>query len=304
MNWIVWSGTLFLGMPLVCFSFPPQYTKDEALKKGEYHQALEELDRSIASANEQKLSLLLLEKAKLLCLDQKISEAQEVFLKALETCATEKGVVSPEEEKVTQSLIPLYLAASSSQEKMTQVEQDVNKILKQHPEYISIKYFLAAVSANKNDFLSFFDQLYQAHRLRPDCYLALKMQGVLHLRLFEASSEENVRQYHKDQAFSFLQKAFAKEPQDASLIAKLLFLLPLDERKKFLENVFQDISGMKIPLQRSECIYLIKEAIESKSIGVAKKLIEKANLWYEYSRAIQELSKQIDLVEKQEDMPK
>ena len=303
MRWFLWSKMLALALPATCISLPPGYEKvDDLSKKGEFHLASDQIDELLGQPQEAEArSKLLLEKAKLLCKDQKLSEAQEAFLEAIAIYPIrDVGAVSAEERDEIRSMIPLYLAASGSEENTKKLELQTQKKLNDHPRNSSFKYFLAAVSANRNDFVSFFDQFYQAYMERPDSYLAWKMRGVLHLRLFEGSSAENLRIYHRERAVEFLQTAFSREPQDGSLIAKLVFLLPQQQRKNLLEKVFQDVSQMDVPLQRSECIYLVKEAISVRSIDVAKKLIGKANIWYEYSRAIQELSVQVDLIEKQQ----
>lgn len=297
MLWFFGIVAILGTLPAFCSSFPPQYEKVEELsQKGEYAQALEQLDVCIREGKgDDAVSRLLLEKAKLLYKDQKQKEAQEVFLQAVEKCQVRKDdALSPREAEVLQSLIPLYLAMARSSDETHQFEEKVQEVLRNNPKFYSIKYFLASCAANRNDFVSFFDQFFEAYQERPQFYLAWKMQGVLHLRLFEASSEENARIRHREKAVEFLQKAFSLEPKDASLIAKLVFLLPRIEKKKFLEDVFHDLSQMNNPLQRSECIYLIQQALEVNSIEVAKRLIGKANIWYEYSRAIQELSKQIE----------
>jgi tetratricopeptide (TPR) repeat protein len=279
--------------PGVCVCLPPAI--EDLSKKGEYGQAVEQIEGLVRGCKETgNCSKLLLEKAKLLCKDQKIKEAQEAFLEAIEKAPVQERCVSSEERGDLQSFIPLYLAASGSEEQSKKLEQEVRAKLQEHPKNVSLKYFLAAASATRGDFVSFFDQFYQVYIERPDSYLAWKMRGVLHLRLFEACSEESMRVAHRNKAVEFLKNAFSREPQDASLIAKLVFLLPQEEKKKFLEEVFQDVSKIDIPLQRSECIYLVKEAIQVKAFDVAKKLIGKAKLWYEYSRALEELSKEVE----------
>lgn len=258
-------------LPLVAFSSSEYERVDDFSEKGEFRAAIECVEHLVEkNQDEAAISKLFLEKAKLLSRDQRQKEAQEIFLEALERCPVLNGRISPEEEAVVYSIFPLYVKASSSEENTNTLEKETRKILEKYPEFLSLKYFLAAVSANKNDFVAFFDQFYQAYMERPDCYLAWKMRGVLHLRIFEASSEEGARLKHRDQAVAFLKKAFSIQPQDASLIAKLIFLLPAEEKKMLLESVSDDISRMEIPMQRSECIYLVREAIEAKSLEVAK----------------------------------
>jgi tetratricopeptide (TPR) repeat protein len=247
---------------------------------------------------DESKDFLLVEKAKEAYREQRHIEAQEIFLEALSLCTTEeKTAPSPEEEQVVELLVPMYASSSGSLEKAQKLAEEVMDLSKKHPDFYLLGFFEASVYANRGEFVSFFDTFFKAYKKHPDFFLALKMKRVLHLRLFEASSNEALRIWHRDQAVIFFQKAFLKRPSDASLLVKLVFLLPNEEKKKLLESVSDDIVHIEIPLQRGECMYLIQQALELRCIEVAKRLIEKAHIWYQYSRALQDLTKQLQELE-------
>lgn len=239
-------------------------------------------------------AVALVEKAKGAYADQRHVEGQELFLEALCACELQQETpISIEEQKIIDSLMPLYASSSQSQNDSQRLVAEVDTLRKNHKDFFSLEFFKASAYANSGDFLSFFDSFFAAHTQHPDFFLSLKIRGVLHLRLFEESSAEDKRIWHRNQAVAFFQKAFSKRPSDASLLVKLVFLLPDEDKKKLLESVSDDISRIEIPLQRGECMYLIQQAIELNSPEVAKKLIEKAHMWYQYSRKLQELEAKV-----------
>lgn len=258
--------------------------------------ALCELEKKYPDSESK--AFILVEKAKLAYLNQQHIEAQELFLEALCSCELQKEIpISAEEQKVIESLLPLYAVSSQSQNDSQKLEAEVDVLLKKHRDFYALEFFKASVYANAGDFVLFFDSFFSAYKRHPDFFLSLKMRGVLHLRLFEESSNENKRIWHRDQAVVFFQKAFSRRPSDASLLVKLVFLLPNEDKKKLLESVSGDISRIEIPLQRGECMFLIQQAIELNSLEVAKKLIEKAHIWYQYSRGLQDLTKRLQQME-------
>jgi tetratricopeptide (TPR) repeat protein len=236
---------------------------------------------------------LLVEKAKFLYADQQHIQAQETFLAALAACEPAKTPPSEDEQRLFLALLPTYEASMDSPEALTQLLEQSEAALRSHPSYLSFEHYRAAALANSGKFIEFFDSFYRAYQARPECFLRYKTMGVLHMRLFESSSDQSCRERHRGNAVAALKQAWALQPQDGPLIVKLVFMLPTDERGAFLRTVVDGVRALRSPLARGECFFLIQQAIDVGELSVAEQLIEQAHSWYHYSRALQGLSEQL-----------
>jgi hypothetical protein len=217
-------------------------------------------------------------------------EANDVFLQALQQALPLKEEVKEAEMALFQSLFPTYEESLMSPSACAKLVQQAEEVLNKHDDYISIEFYVAAGLANRGKFVLFFDRFFHAFMHRNDSFLAWKTQGVLHLRLYEASSLEESRALHRRAAVTCFQEAFRRQPQDASLLVKLIFILPQEEKRQFLEKVIDDFVRLQEAPKRSDCFFLIEQALEYRSTESAKKLIDKAKVWYQYSRALNDLS--------------
>jgi tetratricopeptide (TPR) repeat protein len=242
----------------------------------------------------------LVEKAKVLYADQQQMEAQEVFLDALQTLPSPRQpVVSEAEQQAFATFFSRYVESTQSPDECSRLLADTKALVHSHPEFASVEYYSAACCANRGRFIEFFDLFFHAFQSRPDCFLNWKTQGVMHLRLFEASSSEERREIHRQAAVRCLKAAFTRQPQDSTVLVKLAFLLPPHEKVDLLKSVTAELIRLEAPIRRSDCFFLIQQAMEAGELEVAKQLLDKARSWYEYSRTINELSDQLAGVHKQ-----
>jgi tetratricopeptide (TPR) repeat protein len=296
------SASLLAGdSPLSSASAYPkgcQYSKLQNLTSmGEYRAAIELLDivlSKIPSGKER--AFLLVEKAKLLFVNQQQFEAQETFLEALENSSAIHERESEQESACVQELLPVYEASISSPEALQKLIDEATSHLSRHPNCVAVGFYVALGYANKGQFVPFFDRFFQAWVRRSDNFLAWKARGVLHLRLYEAATNESKRNFHRQQAVICLSEAFIRQPQDVSLLLKLLFILPPQERGEFLRKVVDQLVLVKNPPRRTECFCFIEQAIDLGAVTQAKRLIDKAREWYPYSRALNELSDKLEQV--------
>jgi tetratricopeptide (TPR) repeat protein len=247
------------------------------------------IDRWLESVHDdQARSFLLVEKAKLLYADQQHIEAQEAFLEALKLYPLmDEPAARQDEQQFFLSLVPEYELSIQSKEGSERFSRQIEGLVAEHPSYTSLEYYAAASLANCGKMIEFFDGFFHAFGHRTECFLRWKTVGVLHLRLHEASSSEARREYHRAEAVRWLKEAYSRQKGDSALPVKILFVLRPSERGAFLREV---VTSLEVPMRRADCFALIAQAIELREVDVAKQLIEKARTWYQYSRALDELS--------------
>ena len=233
----------------------------------------------------------LVEKAKLLYADQQRIEAQEVFLEALQLIpAADTSEATADEQKLFLSLLPEYEDSIPSKEGSERFLHRVEEQIISHPSYASLEYSAAVSLANQGRMTEFFERFAGAFGRRTDCFLRWKTVGVLHVRLYEASSDETLRERHRTEAVRWLKEAYLRQRQDSALPVKILFVLRPSERAAFLREI---VSSVQTPMRRGDCFALIAQAFELGEKDLAKELIEKAHTWYQYSRALSEFSEQL-----------
>ena len=277
-------GFLFVALIFACSSL-----------RGDLPSSLASVDLQLEQEHDaHSRPALLVEKAKLLYADQQRIEAQEVFLEALQLSSVDDAEASSEAERTLfLSLLPDYEASIQSKEGSERFSRCVEKQIVSHPTYASLEYYAAVSLANQNRMGEFFDRFFHAFGHRADCFLRWKTVGVLHVRLYEASSSEARREFHRTEAVRWLKEAFARQREDSALPAKILFVLRPSERKAFLQEIVASVAAMRTPMRRGDCCAIIAQAIELKETELAKQLIEKARTWYQYSRALDELSERL-----------
>lgn len=249
--------------------------------------------------DDQTRAFLLVEKAKLLYADQQQIEAQEVFLEALRLCGVvDENTAKDEERRVFLSLLPEYEGSVQSKEGSEHFSHRIEELLTKYPLYMSLEYYAAASLANRGQMIEFFDRFFLAFGHRTECFLRWKTVGVLHLRLYEASSSEACREHHRVEAVRWLKEAYSRQKDDSALPVKILFVLRPSERGSFLREVVESLQTVQVPMRRGDCFALIAQAIELEEVESAKLLIEKARTWYQYSRALDELSERLRSVSK------
>ena len=283
-------------------SYPSHCSQErfrEFVNEKNFRPAIALIDQWVQeSKNPTATAFLYVEKAKILYADQQHAEAQELFLQALQTLPTSsQGKISDAEKNAFDKLFPSYEEASVSPEACSRLLEESEAVYKNHPEFESIEHYIAACLANRGQFIEFFDRFFHAFQVRRDCFLTYKTIGVLHLRLFEASSSEERRQMHRQEAVICLKEAFSREPKDSTLLVKLVFILPPMEKQILLRSVSVELTKLQTPIRRMDCFFLIQQAMDVGELEVAKQLIEKAHSWYQYSRALHELSDQLSALE-------
>ncbi len=287
------------GMLSPAASYPKPFPYDRLrafVEEQDFRSAVAQIDHwLLASPSSTATPLLLVEKAKILYADQQHAEAQEVFLTALNALSAASGTaMSEEESKAFDALFPSYEASTQSAAACERLLEEARALYRQHPSFCSLEHYIAASLANRGQYVEFFDVFSRAVRFRPESFLRYKTQGVLHLRLFEASTSEEKRECHRQEAVRCFKEAFSRQPKDATLLIKLMFILSPAERADLLRSSVASLMRLQMPLRRMDYFFLIQQAIDVREVEVARQMIDKARSWYHYSRALNDLCDQLE----------
>jgi len=297
---VLCSFSLYAYSPLSS-SCPRKYQDSDiwdTVEAGEYSLAIQRIDSWLEKEKDLSLiSFLQVEKSKLLYANQQHVEALELFLDVIEKVVPTQSLSSKEEDIVFNSLFPLYEGALASHEECEKFVETSKKAYAENPSFSSLELYICAGLANCGRFCEFFDAFFHAYQSRSDSFLAWKILGVIHLRLYEASSNEAVRALHREKAVFCLRNAFKKRSEDGTILVKMVFITPKEERQKLFDEIIEYLEAMHTPLRRSECFFLIEEALQARAVGFAKRCIVKAQSWYSYSRALRQFTKQIETLE-------
>jgi len=282
-------------------SYPYKYRGADiwkAVDDLEYSRAIETISSWLEKEREKKnIAFLQIEKSKLLYANQQHVEALELFLETLEKHPSSRTSASKKEEIFFDSLFSLYEGSLSSYEECEKFIEESKKVYEKNPTYASLGLYISSGLANCGKFCEFFDAFFDAYQLRSDCFLSWKILGVLHVRLYEASSNEARRALHREKAVCCLKNAFSRKSSDATLLVKMVFITPKEERLALFNEIIEHIEAIEVPLRRNDCFYLIDQALQVDATDFAKRCIAKAQSWYSYSRALHQFIKQIEMLE-------
>jgi hypothetical protein len=256
--------------------------------RGDYKEAIQQIQRQLALSPREDLYLSL---AALYVRDQQEELGLASFAKALKAAKPAKKMPTQAELIVFNELLPIYLRPQESKESL---EERLTPILGDHPDYLYIQFFAAALSANKKKFEEFFAYFYRSYLCYPDCYMAYKSQGVLASLLLQRVREVHEKEFWRREALAHFRLACKEMPQDIGLYKMLICTAGAQEKKENVRFAIEAIIESNAVIPRGEIPFYIQEALQVQDKVLAEKLLKKATSWYQYSRIIQELQRQID----------
>jgi hypothetical protein len=83
-------------------------------------------------------------------------------------------------------------------------------------------------------------------------------------------------------------------PEDISLYKMLICTASAEEKKETVVFAIKTIIDSNVVIPRGDIPFYINEALLTDNVDLAEKLLERAKSWYQYSRIIQEMQRQID----------
>ncbi len=246
-----------------------------------YKEAIQDIQQG--RQDEDKLLKL----TELFYLDQNQAKAFETFLLALNQSPVQLtgSILSLEEKVIYDKAFELYLDPQAITAAQSILETNL-PILDQHPDYNHLKFMIALAYANLGLFQKFFPIFYDAYIHDPSHYLVEKTKALLNIKLYEMTSTPKEKEIYRQNIEKHLNLAIKVFPEDTNLYKLAIsFSSPL-EKESLVKNSMELLIKQNITVPRHEIIFYVRNALDVKLNSLAQQFIDKAKIWYPYSRAI------------------
>lgn len=249
-------------------------------------EEIQVLSQKIKNTPTENASLLEKDLAVLYTQDQELEKAFDAFIASLKHVASPISYsVSPEEEKIYQEALALYLSMPDRNIAI-KLLQDYGHVLKSHPEYHQLGFIIAAAYANLDQFTPFFKLFYPSYLALPTHYLAYKGKASLHAQLFARRHLPAEREIQRNAILENLTQAIQQFPRDPGLYRMLLTFAPNNTKIALLNSSMDKIIAENIILPRADILFYVEMALEAEQKELASRMINKGLEWYPESRAL------------------
>lgn len=275
-------------MPCALFAVEDTTAK-KAIESGHYKEAAVRYRELATSAPQELKGEWLCRQALAAYRDQDDITAFTSFIEAIETIKlSNQPLISKEEQALCDEASKLYLDTSGMQprEIAAKLKLQYTQIANDHPNYYMLNFYVAIACANLGFFDEFFERFYRSYKALPDCYMAIKTRGVLHLKLFERLTDPVARDKQKELALRCLTIASEKNPADSSLYKMLVLFSAPEQKNSALIHGMESIIEHSVVVSRTDVSFFVEEAVRLEQYELARRFIEKAKEWYPYSRVI------------------
>lgn len=228
---------------------------------------------------------------------QEHEKAIETYLKALKTKPPQtRPHLLQNEEKAYEKALRLYLEAkgTKTQENSALLIKDFAPLISEHPEYSQLTYIVAAAYANVGNFPQLFDLFYRAYEQNPCHFLAYKTQAILWIKLFERDLPGSSKELKREQILENLYQASEAYPYDTSLYRLMILYSSEQSRPDAVLEGLNKIISKDIVIPRGELEFYMKHALSLNDKSHALQLIDKASIWYPYSRTVEKAKSEIN----------
>jgi len=256
-------------------------------------QTIERVSAKIQEEKSSRRSDLEVELACLYMKDQKEEEAFTTFLQALDEAPYEAYEHNPEEEEIYSKALKLYLEEVERPpgEVARELEGLLQPIIDEHPSYAFVRFILANAYANEGKWDLFFNNFYTAYKQKRDSFLAFRTLGIMNIKLFEKARTLEAKEDRRRKINSNLERALSLYNEDSTLYKLLIIFSPLPERRHRVCEMIEKIINGNAVIARSQIPFYVHEALEAGDKELARRFLDKAATWYQYSRVIEEMRK-------------
>ena len=225
---------------------------------------------------------LILELAKWQLKDQQEYEALRSFFRLLEVAKPSVKVASDEERQRFSYFLKCYFEGSD-------FYRELDAEIKKHPDFATLGFFLASKYANERNYDQFFTLFYKTYCCHPAHYMADKSRGVLASLLLQKAVLEEQKTVWRKEAITYFKRASEKQPEDFQLHAMLIMTASQEEQKELVHFIMDRIflTGTVVP--RTLIPTYVSYCLDVHDKELAKLFLQKAAIWYEYSRIIQQM---------------
>lgn len=271
-------GFLFSVIPVLCFCH------------ADCKAQIEELQNKLTSVEDFQKKDFKMELALAFLEDQDLKQAIETFLTLLtETNSITSAEASEEEIKFYQRALKTYSTNQGPEsvvENAQLLKTELEPLLAQHPDYYQLNFILSAAYANLGDYTKFMQSFYRSYDRLPDHYLAFKGKAALHIKLFERSSTEQERTFHKEKIIENVIKAIERNSEDVGLYKWIVLFAPEKERNEIAACYLNKMIEKQVVIQRADVAFFIQKAAEIKRLDLGQQVLDKAKENYQYSRVV------------------
>lgn len=265
---------------ILCISFP---AKNFAADSSDFKQSIQ------LALEKPKTVQNLAQLAELYYLDQDQKEAYETYLKALEMPVDPSSkAVSAQEQSLYDEAFKTYLDPQnlSIQEAAQHILEEYGTVYAQHPDYHMLGFLISLSYANLGAFQKFFPIFYQSYQQYPTHYLVEKTKGILNIKLYEQAATPEAKEGYRLEIQKHISAAKKSFPSDTNLYKMAILFSSNQDKQAIVNQSLEQIISQNIQVPRHEIIFYVGNAVEVKSETLAQQFIDKAKIWYPYSRAI------------------
>lgn len=280
-----------LGVLLAASAFASEQDGQKAWLEGDYKSAIRYYEKLPKESRiQEKL-------AELYFLDQNQNKSIEIFLDILNSPVNNpESVITPEEQPLYDAAYQKYSNNQSGPlpENLQEIIEAYAPQIKAHPDYTLLSYIVALAYANMGIFQEFYPLFYQAYIHHPRHYLVEKTKAILNLKLFESAAIPAEKAVYRERAAQHLKQAINLYPQDVTLYKMVIALSSEPEKGEVIEYAINQIISQDIAVPRHDILFYVAQAADAKLNLLAQKFIDKAKIWYPYSRAINNAQEYLD----------
>ncbi len=257
--------------------------------QADYKTEIQQCQLQLQSAAKENKASLALQLAELYSKDQDLEMAFRTYLQALEwTVPVPEPVPTPDELKHYAEGLTIYLDHSGATPGAIalKLQEQLNPVLKEHPDYYLVNFLMAAAFANVGLFQEFFHTFYQSYQRYPTHYMAYKTQAVLHIKLYERVRTAAEREEQREAVMAFVRKAMDKNAKDSGLYKLMMLFASEKEKPVVVKDCLNKILEDPMIIARGDIAFLVQQAASVQEWERAQQLIDKAKELFKYSRIV------------------
>lgn len=279
------------------YGFAGEKEAAKAFDEGDYKEAIALYQEAVKSSSKSDKGILKAKLALTYYRDQEDEKAFRIYLEALaDAPRLSAPPMTPEESQLYNDALRLYLEHSglSAHEIANTIRQKYSPILAIHPNYYQLNFIVAAAYANLGMFEEFFNSFYRSYQYFPETYMAFKTQSILYLKLYEKAKTPEEHEIGRQHVLTYAQKANACNSQDATLYRIMIAFSKDADHDQVLIKSLKKIINTNTIVPRVDILFYVKEAIAAKQFELAQQFIDKAKIWYTYSRTLEAAQNYLD----------
>ncbi len=286
---------------LVCFE---RNIQGESLQEQDPKKKISLYMAELESSQPKQKGDLYVKLAQAYLMDQNLEQAFFAFLKALDSpsdlISKAKDPLSSQDESLYREALKIYLehnGPAAPQENGKKILAQYGEISRQHPEYYLLNFIMAAAYANLGQFSPFFETFYSSYKALPDHYLAYKIKAVIHIKIYERTGDLNEKEAQRKAILQNVEKAIKINQEDPGLYKFIMVFASENERQQVVTAALKQLVEGNAFVPRADIAFFVHQASLVHRLDLAQKLVDKARMWYAYSKVVEAAQEYIDKIQ-------